>query len=129
MQNKGYPADWLYQLKQKNDIVSVVGKYLHLEKKGGKYWACCPFHNEKTPSFSVNEPGQYYHCLGCGKGGDVIKFICEVEDLNFIESIKFLADLYKIPMPETNNYDESSSKQQKDKKKHNMRKIFLQIAL
>ena len=79
MQNKGYPADWLYQLKQRNNIVSILSKYIHLEKKGGKYWACCPFHNEKTPSFTVNEDEGFFYCFGCKEAGDVIKFVQKYE--------------------------------------------------
>ena len=70
MQNKGYPADWLYQLKQRNNIVSIISKYVRLEKKGNKYWACCPFHNEKTPSFAVSEDEGFYYCFGCKESGD-----------------------------------------------------------
>ncbi|MBO5926161.1 MAG: DNA primase, partial [Clostridia bacterium] len=82
------------------------------------YWACCPLpgHNEKTPSFTVNESGQFYHCFGCGKGGDVIKFIEEVESLDFYDSVKFLADLAKMPMPELSGMDEDATKKLKEKK-------------
>ena len=75
MQNIGYPTGFIEELKQKNNIVSVISKHLTLNKKGKTYWACCPFHYEKTPSFALNEAEQYYHCFGCGESGDVIKFI------------------------------------------------------
>ena len=66
---------FIEELKQKNDIVSVVSRYVPLVKKGRLYWGRCPFHGEKTPSFTVNEENQYYHCFGCKESGDVIKFV------------------------------------------------------
>jgi len=99
LQNKGYPADWLYQLKQKNDIVSVVGKYLHLEKKGGKYWACCPFHNEKTPSFTISDEG-FFYCFGCKESGDVISFVQKYESCDFPEAVALLARNVGMEVPE-----------------------------
>ena len=110
---------FIEELKNKVNIVEVVQRYCVLQRKGlSNYWARCPLpgHSEKTPSFTVNEPGQFYHCFGCGRGGDVIKFICEVEDLQFFEAVKFLADMYKIPMPENDNYDENTLRKQKVKK-------------
>lgn len=99
LQNKGYPADWLYQLKQKNDIVSVVGKYIHLEKKGGKYWACCPFHNEKTPSFTINDEG-FFYCFGCKETGDVISFVQKYESCDFPEAVAILAKNVGMEVPQ-----------------------------
>ena len=100
MQNKGYPTNWLYDLKQRNNIVSVIGKYIHLDKKGENYWACCPFHNEKTPSFAVNEDEGYYHCFGCKESGDVISFIMKYESCDFMEAIKILAKNANMEIPE-----------------------------
>lgn len=100
MQNKGYPADWLYQLKQKNNIVSIIGKYVHLERKGGRYWACCPFHNEKTPSFSVSEDEGFFYCFGCKESGDVISFIMKYESCDFPEAIEILAKNANMEVPE-----------------------------
>ena len=114
----GIDEKFINEVKSKNNIVDIVGRYCVLKRKGSNYWACCPLdgHNEKTPSFSVNESGQFYHCFGCGKGGDVIKFIEEVESLDFYESIKFLADNAKIPMPENENISDENSKKLKEKK-------------
>ena len=95
----GVDQDFLRNLKDKVNIVEVAESYFSLEKRGGSYWACCPFHHEKTPSFAINEAGQYYHCFGCGESGDVIKFVCEMESVDFIEGVKMLADRAKIPMP------------------------------
>ena len=100
MQNKGYPADWLYQLKQRNNIVSILSKYIHLEKKGGKYWACCPFHNEKTPSFTVNEDEGFFYCFGCKEAGDVIKFVQKYESCDFPEAVAILAKNAGMEVPE-----------------------------
>ncbi len=110
---------FIEELKRKLNIVDVIGRYCALKKKGNvNYWACCPLpgHTEKTPSFSVNESGQYYHCFGCQKGGDVIKFIQEVESLSFYEAIKFLADMAKIPLPEEDDVDDEVIKRNKQKK-------------
>ena len=75
LQKDGYPLDWLQELKDKNNIVEVVSKYVPLQQKGSNFWGCCPFHHEKTPSFSVKEDGQFYHCFGCGESVYVITFI------------------------------------------------------
>ena len=95
----GVDQEFLRNLKEKVNIVEVAESYISLEKRGGSYWACCPFHHEKTPSFAINEANQYYHCFGCGASGDVIKFVCEMESVDFIEGVKMLADRVKIPMP------------------------------
>lgn len=76
------------EVKSENDIVSVVGRRIRLNNNK----ALCPFHNERTPSFSVNPQGQYFHCFGCGVGGDVIKFIQLYENVNFKEAVRILAE-------------------------------------
>lgn len=100
MLNKGYPSNFIDELKQRNDIVSVISKFLTLERKGKNHWACCPFHYEKTPSFAVNEIEQYYHCYGCGESGDVLKFIEKYETMSFTEAVKYLADNAGMKLPE-----------------------------
>ncbi len=110
---------FLDELKSKVNIVDVAQKYCVLSRKGpSNYWARCPFpgHTEKTPSFSINEPGQFCHCFGCGKGGDVIHFIEEVENLTFYESVKYLAEYAKMPLPENDDYDEERVKNEKVKR-------------
>ena len=102
MQNKGYPTDWLYQLKQKNNIASIIGKYIHLEKKGGKYWGCCPFHNEKTPSFTVSEDEGFFYCFGCKENGDVISFVQKYESCDFPEAVAILAKNAGMEVPQFN---------------------------
>lgn len=100
MQNRGYSADWLYQLKQKNNIVSIIGRYVHLEKKGSRYWACCPFHNEKTASFTVSEDDGFYYCFGCKESGDVITFVMKYESCDFADAVKILAKNAGMEVPE-----------------------------
>ncbi len=116
MQNKGYPTDFLIQLKEKCDIVSTISKYVPLNKKGKTYWGCCPFHFEKTPSFAVNEVEQFYHCFGCGESGDVIKFVQKIESLDFMGAVKQLAKSVGMEVPEWTG-DEEILKQQKVKDK------------
>ncbi len=99
MQNKGFSVDWLSELKRKNDIVSIASNYLQLEQKGNRFWACCPFHSEKTPSFTVNEDG-FYHCFGCKETGDVIKFIQKMENVEFYDAVKILAERAGMEIPE-----------------------------
>ena len=98
--NGGITQEFLDELKFKCDIVNVISGYIRLDKKGGKYFGCCPFHNEKTASFCVNTDGQYYHCFGCGASGNVINFVMEMESLSFIDAVKFLAEKAGMEMPE-----------------------------
>ena len=99
----GLDQEFLRTLKEKVNIVEVAESYLTLEKRGASYWACCPFHHEKTPSFAINEGGQFYHCFGCGESGDVIKLVSELEALDFVDAVKILAQRANIPMPEMGN--------------------------
>ena len=93
--------DFLRTLKDKLNIVDIAGGYFSLEKRGSNYWACCPFHHEKTASFSINESGQFYHCFGCGASGDVIKLVSEMESLDFIDTVKLLAERAGLQLPQT----------------------------
>ena len=113
---RGFDTRFIDELKNKNDIVDVVGKYVHLEQQGGNFWGKCPFHHEKTASFSVNPRGQFYYCFGCHKSGDVISFIMEIESLDFSDSVRLLAERAKIPLPEV-KYDDEKIKEQKERKK------------
>ena len=91
---------FLDELIARNDIVDVVGSYVALTPKGGIYWGCCPFHNEKTPSFHVLQDKQFYHCFGCKKGGGVINFIMEIENLSYPDAVRFLAKRVNMEVPE-----------------------------
>ena len=113
--NGGLTQEFLDELKFKCDIVSIISGYIRLDKKGGKYFGCCPFHNEKTGSFCVNTDGQYYHCFGCGASGNVINFVMEMESLSFIDAVKFLAEKAGMQMPEMRlDPDYKKKKEKKD---------------
>jgi len=103
---KYYPEELIEEIRMSNDILSVVGEYVKLERKGKNYFGLCPFHSEKTPSFSVDPNKQLYYCFGCGKGGSVIQFVMEVENLDYIEAVKMLAERARIQLPEGDNEEE-----------------------
>lgn len=94
----GFTPEFLEELKYKCDIVEVISQYVPLQKKGGRYFGCCPFHNEKTASFCVNNG--WYHCFGCGATGDVVKFVMEMESVSFYDAVKLLADKVGMQLPE-----------------------------
>ena len=95
----GIPSEFIEELKHRSNIVSVVSRYLPLEQKGRNHWGRCPFHLEKTPSFSVNEVDQYFHCFGCKASGNVIKFVMEMESVSFVEAIHILAGWAGMEVP------------------------------
>ena len=94
-----YSDDIIEEVRSKNDIVDVVSQYVRLTKKGNSYFGLCPFHNEKTPSFSVTPGKQMYYCFGCGAGGNVFNFIMEYENYTFGEALKYLADRAGVELP------------------------------
>lgn len=104
------PRGFSEELRNQADILRVIGDYVSLKKKGNNYWACCPFHNEKTPSFSVNPSKGLFKCFGCGKGGDAITFVMEIEGAPFPEAVKTVADKCGIAVPviadDRQNYEE-----------------------
>lgn len=95
-----YPDDLVEEIRQRNDIVDVIGSYLHLKKSGSNMFGLCPFHNEKSGSFSVSQSKQMFHCFGCGVSGNVITFIMKYENYSFPEAVKVLADRAGIKLPE-----------------------------
>lgn len=95
------PKEVIEQVREANDVVDVVGEYVQLKKQGRNYVGLCPFHGEKTPSFTVTQEKQIFHCFGCGKGGNVISFMKEIESFSFYEAVKFLADKGGITLPDT----------------------------
>ena len=101
--------DFLLELKSRNDIESVLSSYISLKRRGSNLVGLCPFHNEKTPSFTVYAEKGNYHCFGCGAGGDVITFIRQIENLDYIEAVKFLADRCGMQMPQ-DGVDDSYAK-------------------
>ena len=96
---KHIPQDFIVDLVARTNIVDVISARIKIKKKGKDYWGNCPFHNEKTPSFSVSEKKQIYYCFGCGAGGYTIDFIMQYERLSFPEAIEELATLQGITVP------------------------------
>jgi len=109
-----YPDELIEEVRSRNDIVAVISQYVKLQKRGGNHFGVCPFHNEKTPSFSVSQGKQMYYCFGCGAGGNVITFVMEYENYTFIEAMKYLAERAGISLPLTEETEEQ--KQQNDRK-------------
>ena len=109
--------DFIKELRLRSNIKDVINSYVVLKKSRGSDWVCCcPFHNEKTPSFYVHEYQGYYHCFGCGKGGDVIKFVMEIEQVSYWDAVKILADRANMTLPEHESDDEHKKK--KDRREH-----------
>ncbi len=106
-----FSEEIIAEVQQRNDIVDVISQYVHLQKKGNNYTCCCPFHNEKTPSFSVNQARQMYKCFGCGEGGSVITFLQKYENYTFPEAIKYLADRAGVELPEDTNSAANKAKE------------------
>ena len=115
-----YSDELVEEVRQRNDIVDIISGYVNLKKKGGNYFGLCPFHNEKSASFSVSPGKQMYYCFGCGAGGNVFTFIMNYENYTFAEAIKLLADRAGIALPEIEDSKEA-------REKENRRKTLLQI--
>jgi DNA primase len=115
-----YSDEIIEEVRSRNDIVDVVGQYVHLQKKGANYFGLCPFHNEKSGSFSVSAHKQMYYCFGCGAGGNVITFLMKYDNLTFQEAVKQLADRAGIKLPDED--DSPQAKAMRDK-----RQILLDI--
>lgn len=99
MKDKDY-EDFVERLRAESDIVSIISQYVSLKKKGKNYWGCCPFHNEKSPSFSVTPDKGFFYCFGCQSGGNVFTFLMKMENMAFPEAVKLLANKLNIPVPE-----------------------------
>ena len=95
-----FPAAWLDELRSRADIVQIVGQYVSLKRNGHRHWGLCPFHGEKTASFSVDQERQMYYCFGCKAGGSVIQFVMDIERLEFQDAVKHLADQLHMPLPQ-----------------------------
>lgn len=115
-----YPDEVIEEVRSSNNIVDIIGGYVRLQKKGSSYFGLCPFHNEKSPSFSVSSNKQMYYCFGCGAGGNVFTFIMEYENQTFPEAVKILADRAGIALPEAELTEEQ-------KRERNKRQLLLEI--
>ena len=111
------PEETIEHIKEQADIVSIISEYIDLKKAGSNYLGLCPFHNEKTPSFTVSPSKEIFHCFGCGEGGDVISFLMKKEGLSYPETIRFLADKLGI-------YIENKDM---DPDKYKRRKLIMEI--
>lgn len=117
-------TDFIERVKEASDIVSIVSAYVPLKRKGNVYWGCCPFHQEKTPSFSVNGEKGFFYCFGCHAGGTVFKFISLAENVSFFEALKLLADRLGMPLPEA---EKSPEELRRDQHYNQLRQV-LQMA-
>ncbi len=98
-----YSDEIIDEVRQTNDIVDVISQYVHLKRSGRNYFGLCPFHNEKSPSFSVSPDKQIFHCFGCGVGGNVFTFLTKIEGINFVEAVQMLAEKSNIQLPISDN--------------------------
>lgn len=105
-----YSDELIEEIRSKNDIVDVISGYVRLQKKGSSYFGLCPFHNEKSPSFSVSRQKQMFYCFGCGAGGNVFTFLMEYENFSFLEALKFLAERAGVDLPEMEYSKEAKEK-------------------
>ena len=115
-----FSEELIEEIRQRNDIVDVISGYVKLQKKGSSYFGLCPFHNEKSPSFSVSRQKQMYYCFGCGAGGNVITFIMEYENYTFAEAVRLLAERAGVDIPEVEYSQEA-------KQKANLKATLLEI--
>ncbi len=112
-----FPQHFIDDLKNRADIVRIIGDFVQLKKKGQNHMACCPFHDEKTPSFSVNASKGFYKCFGCGKGGNVFTFLMEIEGVTFPDAVRTVAEKTGIPLPEpVDDKDYAATKKKKEKR-------------
>lgn len=115
-----YAEEFVEEVRQRNDIVDVISSYVNLKRSGSNYTGLCPFHNEKTPSFSVSQGKQMYYCFGCGAGGNVFTFLMEYENLTFVEALEQLAERVGMQLPERTEGGE-------DRKRRDTREKILQV--
>lgn len=108
-----YPDELIEEIRSRNDVVDIISGYVRLQKKGNSYFGLCPFHNEKSPSFSVTPGKQMYYCFGCGAGGNVITFLMKYENMSFTEAVKSLAERAGVSLPEPEYSEEMRRKENK----------------
>ena len=110
-----YSDEVINDVRQSNDIVDVISQYVHLKRSGRNFFGLCPFHNEKSPSFSVSPDKQIFHCFGCGVGGNVFSFITQIEGINFVEAVQMLAERANIQLPTLQDNGDSQREELKAK--------------
>lgn len=117
------PRGFSEELRNKADILQVIGDYVSCKKKGANYWACCPFHHEKTPSFSITPAKQFFKCFGCGKAGDVFAFVMEIEGCPFPEAVKIVADKCGVTIPIVSTKEDSKEFEERDRQRAELMQI------
>ncbi|MDC7239964.1 MAG: DNA primase [Spirochaetales bacterium] len=117
------PELLIEEIKEKSDFLTIVGEYTSLKRKGDRYWGCCPFHNEKTPSFSVRPEQGMYYCFGCHKGGSLFNFLMEVEGLSFIEAVRLAAEKAGVPLP-----DDASESDEEAGHRNVMKELYKRVS-
>lgn len=124
--SKGFSTEFIEKLKSNNDIVTTASRYINLQRKGKNWWACCPFHNERTPSFAINEYEQFFHCFSCGASGDVIMFVEKIESLDFYDACRKLCEYAHMEMPE---FTDDEALLNNKKKRDRLYKLLQETAL
>ncbi|MBE6099075.1 MAG: DNA primase [Anaerovibrio sp.] len=114
------PDEFVERVRSESDLVSVVSTYVQLKRKGNRYWGCCPFHQEDTPSFSVKPDDGFFYCFGCHTGGNIFKFISLIENISYYEAILFQAERLNIPLPER---EKTPAEIARDKKRDELREL------
>ena len=114
------PDEFVERVRSESDLVSVVSTYVQLKRKGNRYWGCCPFHQEDTPSFSVKPDEGFFYCFGCHTGGNIFKFISLIENISYYEAILFQAERLNIPLPER---EKTPAEIARDKKRDELREL------
>ena len=107
---KYYSEELIEEITSSNDIVDLISQYVILKRSGRNLFGLCPFHKEKSPSFSVSPDKQIFHCFGCGVGGNVIHFVSKIENLGFKDTLEMLANRVNIQLPELDGYDSDENK-------------------
>ena len=115
-----YEEDFVEEVRQRSDVVDIISSYVNLKRTGSNYVGLCPFHNEKTASFSVSPSKQMYYCFGCGAGGNVFTFLMEYENLTFVEALERLAEQAGMELPEKGNSEN-------DRKRRDLRDSILEV--
>ena len=110
-----YSDEIIEEVRQTNDIVDIISQYVRLKRSGRNFFGLCPFHNEKSPSFSVSPDKQIFHCFGCGAGGNVFTFLTKIEGINFIEAVQMLAERSNIQLPTLQNSGDTAKEELKAK--------------
>ena len=123
MTKNGAFSDFIEEVRSKNDIVDVIGSYVTLNRRGAGFWACCPFHMEKTPSFSIKQDGQFFKCFGCGESGNIYNFVMKMENVDFITALEILAKKVGMELPSLQDNEEMQKKKKERDRVYQILKV------